>query len=56
MSKQILVFKNSKNADILKYNLDSYSFDLTDKQVVTNLLQAINKRYNKKFDTVVEEK
>lgn len=56
MSKQILVFKNSKNSETMVYNLSSYTFDLTDKQAVANLLQAINKKYNKNFDTVVEEK
>ena len=56
MSKQILVFKNSKNNDTMTYNLSSYTFDLTDKQIVASLLQATNKRYNKAYDTVIEQK
>lgn len=47
-----LIVKNSKNGDFMEYNLCEKIFNLDNSTIKEALLSSLNKKYNKKFDTV----
>lgn len=54
--KQTLLVKSTTTKQEIKYELESYKFDLNNKAVKENLLKILSKTYKIPFDMVYELK
>ena len=53
---QILLVRSTITGKELKYELESYKFDLTNEKLKQTILNSLSKKYNTQFDIVVETK